>query len=388
MSITFLNRFVFVNFYFYASLSFIIPILYWNFSFMFEHLVKLPYYLALISIVVVLVYKRFILDDWFIVFLAFYGGFLLLYGLVNNPIGKAHVAHIQPLMLPVLGVSYGYLVAKMYPHILTGFYKFLPVLGVFLLVSGVIYFYLYKIGNLSYFGASSLFILPLIWALLEKKKFLVLLFLIGIIISGKRSDLLSSILLLFIFLYRQNPKVFIVILLPLGMFFLTLLVETGIFSRFVEIYNAVDFSQLDLVRINEATSNRLNDILGAISSINESPFYWVFGQGFGVTYEYNALSSMHTVHYTHFSPISYILLGGLVLLIPIVVKFSYLFYFSVINYKSFFNLLFIYLCFLSLVGGAIFFTNPFFWIVVGIVVFNSRKIIKKRLVVSDNISYK
>jgi len=323
---------------------------------------------------VVLIYKKFILDDWFVIFLIIYGCFLMLYGLLNNHDLKAFIAHFQPLFLPILGISYGYFVAKFYPAILIKFYASLPALGFFLLVTGALYFYLYKVGNLGYFGASSLIILPLIWALLENKKIFSVLLIAGILISGKRSDLVSTVWVLFIFLYRTNPKKIIIIIIPVLILLINLLLYSDIFDRFVDIYNAIEASDLD--RLNAATSNRINDIIGAVYSINESWFYWVFGQGFGVTYQYDAITYMHTVHYCHFSPVAYILLGGVVLLLPISIKFCYLLYFSIINYRDFFNLFFIYLCSLCMVGGAIFFTNPFFWIVVGIVVFNSRHAIK------------
>lgn len=363
----FFVRFFLLMFLFYGALSFVVPILYWTVSKNFEHLTKVPFYFAIFAMICVLYFKRFIFKDWFSFFLMFYAPFSFLLGIVFNDISSAFVSHFFPFILPLAGLSFGYLVARDYQAELMWFYRKIPLLGVWLAITTIFYYVSYNFGYLDYYGASSLLVLPFLYFLVNKKYTIVFVFLFLIVLSGKRSDLLSIVLTLLVYGFYRNPLVGSLVLFPVLSIFLTFLYDFGFLDRFGLLFNLYFNDNFDLELLNEFSSNRLNDALAAIDSINQSPFFWIFGQGFGVTYTYDAVTYNHTVHFTHFSPISYILLGGLVMFFFVYFKLIRLVHFSLSSNIDFFNLYLVFLFFLSLFGGSIFFTNPFYWFVVGVV---------------------
>jgi len=359
------------------SLSIVASLLYEIVDTSFKHFHKPFFYIAMLTSLIVLFQKRFILNDWFIKVLILYSIFIVIFGLISNPINKATFAHFLPLTLPIIGISYGYFIAKSYQYLLEYFYNKMKVVGISLFVLTTIYYILYKLDMFDYFGASTLIVLPLIWALQTKKYNLLFLFFLALLFSGKRSTLLAFIIIAMIYLFINNKKSFLLLLTTISIFGMIGINKIQIFSRLVPIVNSLSTFPIDLVNLNKATSGRINDFIGAFNSVNESFFFWIFGKGLGSTFDMDAITYTWTTHYCHFTPMSYIFLGGIILFFIIYAKIIPLVFYSVKNINNFYCSVFLYYFIMSLIGGAIYFTDPFVWFITGIVIFikkNDRKI--------------
>ena len=140
-------------------------------------------------------------------------------------------------------------------------------------------------------------------------------------------------------------------------------------------------SAIDWKLLNLATSGRINDFIGAASALNQNPMFWLTGKGIGGLFEVIFPNGTTWVtHYSHFTPISYVFLGGSVMLFAVYGKLTSLLLYSMKNINNFYNMLFIYFFIMALIGGAIYFTDPFIWMFIGVVVYQKKLKVKSALV--------
>jgi hypothetical protein len=203
-----------------------------------------------------------------------------------------------------------------------------------------------------------------------------LLFIVAAFLTGKRTVILGILLVFviyFLWLCTKRPLTLFVIASVAALisyFVLMNLSDFTVLSRFTAFFEeSVDW--------NLATSGRLNDVLAAISSINKSAWYWLIGKGIGATFsvDYSWGRDIWTTHYTHVSPISYVFLGGVLLAFPIYFRLISLFVYAIKTAGNFYSLLFMYY-FLVSFSGAILFTDPFVWVIAGIVFYQQKTIIE------------
>lgn len=373
---------------FYGFIIFISiqPILYWTISKLFAQGHKIFFYGMMIVMALTILKNRSVVKDNFIILLGIYALWLIGFGLALNPIGKATIAHLQPIFLPILAINFGYLIAKYHPQVLYDIYSGSFNLG--LILSGIIifYFFLYQLGLISYFGASSLIFIPIFWAFLERKWAAFLFFIFILLLTGKRSSTLAvAAVLICSLLSNLNIKqIFIVLgltsIIPI-IFGSTSDLMPNLFQRYDPLIEALNwnqirldgFSSIDLQLLDLATSGRINDFVGAANALNENTIFWIFGKGIGGTFEVAiANADPWVTHYSHFTPMSYMFLGGSLMLFIVYGKLLSLLLFSLRTINSFYSMLFLYWFIMSLIGGAIYFTDPFIWLFVGVLIYKKR----------------
>jgi hypothetical protein len=342
------------------------PIGFWMLDRSFMYLPKFAYYPAMALIAWSLIKYKFILNDWLIKYLIFYSILIITFGLALNPVSKATFAHLFSLFLPIMAFSFGFMMANKNSNFFYYFEKNMISTGLVLSALILIYYALYQVGLIPYFGASTLIAIPIIYAL-HKKKYELLLFIVAALLTGKRTVILgifSVFSVYFLWLGVRRPLTVFAIALAtvlISYFVLMNLTDFTILSRFIVFFE-------EDVNWNLATSGRLNDVLAAITSINENNWFWLIGKGVGATFSVeNAWSTdIWITHYTHVSPVSYVFLGGVMLALPIYFRFISLFIYAMKTAGNFYSLLFIYY-FLVSFSGAILFTDPFVWVIAGIV---------------------
>ena len=359
---------------FFIVIGPVIPMAYWLVDKNFMYLPKLAYYPAIIVICWSIFKYKFILNDWFIKYIIFYSVFVIVFGLALNPIGKATFAHFLTLVLPVVAFSFGFLMAKKQSVFFAIFENKMLLIGVVLSAFIVVYFLLVQVGLITYFGASTLITIPMVYALYKKKYQWVLFFMVIAFLTGKRTVILAIFVVLgvyFLWLGTRRPLTLILISISatILLYFMAInFSDLMIFNRFMPFFEEdVDW--------NLATSGRLNDVAAAIAAINQSDWFWLVGKGIGATFsvENPWSDELWVTHYTHITPVSYVFLGGLLLAIPIYIRLFSLFFFAAKTAGNFYSLLFIYYFVVSF-SGAILFTDPFFWVIAGIVFYHQKKI--------------
>ena len=354
----------------------IVPILYWMIDKSFVHLPKLAYYPAVVVIVLSLVRSKFLLDDWLIKILIIYSVLLFFFGLSFNALGKATFAHLFSLFLPVVSFSFGYLLVKRKSVFFEIFESKMISIGIVLSLFILVYYLLFKSGYLSYFGASSLISIPILYALVKKRYIYLSIFLCALFFTGKRTVILGVLLVMILyFLWLNRSRAILLFSCILLVVIAAITGNTFVVSFFPDAELLGRFSVFfqEDVDWNLATSGRLNDVIAAITSINQNGLFWLVGKGVGATFivDYGWGADLHSTHYTHISPVSYVFLGGVLLAAAVYLRLISLFIHAIKNAGDFYSLLFIYYFIVSF-SGAILFTDPFVWVVAGIVFYNSK----------------
>ena len=322
-----------------------------------------------------------IIKDSLVVFLLVYSVVLITLGLFLNEINKATFAHLQPIILPILGINFGYLIAKNRPDILISIYNSAFKLGLILSVIIVIYFFLYQFSYVVFFGASSAIFVSIFWAFSKKKWLILIFFLFILLLTGKRSASLAIAAVLVISTLRGGKP--IQNLLFCGLMAIMWIVYglnnenfVHLFSRYILIYDtfaaggfaSYGLSGIDLEMLDVATSGRINDIIGIATALNEDPIYWIIGKGIGALFNVDTPSGVWVTHYSHFTPISYVFLGGIILFVAVYSKLISLLVYSIKYIDNYYCKFFVYYFITSLIGGAVYFSDPFIWLFVGVIV--------------------
>ena len=374
------TKYLFYGFAIYSSLS---PILYWMVDPIFSHGHKIFFYGMILVMVINLMRNFVLIKDGLVVFLIFYSVFLIVLGLSINELNRATFGHLQALLLPIIGINFGFFLAKYKPEVLSKIYEGAYNLGLLLSFIIVCYFFLYQFSYITYFGASSLLFVPIFWAFLEKKWLIFFLFVTVLILTGKRSATLAILAVIIISLFKDiGIKKFISIIglgASLGFFFIFFEGgEMDLFKRYKIIFEALTSEEINLKKLDVATSGRINDFIGVVIEIEKKPIFWLTGKGIGALFTVIIPSGTWVTHYSHFTPISYVFLGGGILFLAVYGKLFILFIYCMKNINNFYCMFFIYYFVTSLIGGAIYFSDPFIWIFVGVVIYQRKYIIKNR----------
>ena len=364
----------------YSSLS---PTLYYTIHASFSQGHKLFFYGTLFIMSMTIIVNKSVLKDNLIIFLMIYSGFLITLGLSLNEINKATFAHFQPIFIPILGINFGYLIAKNKPDILWKIYRSSNQLGYILSALTIVYFLLYQFSFIPYFGASSLLFIPIFWAFLEKKWLHFFFFMCILLLTGKRTPLIAISAVLIISFFRHlNLKQ---VLQVCGLTTVAWVLfdyfgdnSLSLFRRYIIIYKALvsgDFGLFNLsieslAILDSATSGRVNDIIAPVISLSQNPILWLTGRGIGGLFEVvlPGTDRVWVTHYSHFSPMAYFFLGGAIMFLAVYGKLVILLMYSIKKINNFYSMYFIYY-FIGGFSGATYFTDPFIWMVVGVIIF-------------------
>lgn len=301
----------------------------------------------------------------------------IILGIVKYGFSSYFFSHILAVLLPIFAMSFGYK------------------LGNYLSVSNNTII-LERVLNLSYYSNIIIIILfQIAFALkivsypaiaptglifsslfyLSKNKYIKFTIgLIFVVISGKRASLFMMIFAALIFgiEYIRNDKTLVrainrvlkwtttslIIIIPTIFYLWT---QTRFLNR-IKLVFKFDFSDTRAMYI--ATGGRSEEIINIIKFLNEQPLRYIFGSGFGVNVE--VFKDFYR-HYSHFSPLSYTLIFGVIFALLI----YFLFFFKLlkkVNVNS--NLYFAKLIFASFFAssflGAIVMNDTNFWVFYGL----------------------
>ena len=245
----------------------------------------------------------------------------------------------------------------------------------FLFVFFVFYFYSFRSGLIPYWGMSSALPLILPFFLLKKNWFYILLTLVVCLLSGKRSIIIISVLQLLFFYFFMLRAAF---LKKCGLIIVSLVLCFGLALAFPDMFvrfqasssdgGGIDYSALTSGRVDEMViffEKFSGDIVGALLG---------FGLGANVLVDYS-FGSSRILHYSHFSPLGIMLVGGLLFAVFIYFTFMVNLYLAFrlflrtgSNLVAYLVLCGIYLFITSLSGPALF-NDVLFWLVLGLLVF-------------------
>lgn len=360
----------------FIATSVVGDILYWLISPFFAAYAKFFLYPALVVIFCDLLINGRVIKSTFILAVTTLFGVGIINGIVSNNIGKEFIAHFSPFILATLVYSYGYRV-ELSQRSFTSIVDAHSIRAGYVLCAFVLLYYLLFIyGYVEYFGAGALFAYPVFYALSKRMYIHAANFYFFNILTGKRSVLAALTLVILLYIYFRLTtawRLIFVILIGVGLVFLILVGNSagGVvfgdsFDRFFTIFRYLEESGDILFAIDLATSGRLFDAIAVVEVLGGSIFRWIFGMGFGATFDvyYSFANEVFTTHYSHFAPLSFVFLGGILLALTIFGKLLYEASYAIRNLESHLSLMIIYFTIMS-ISGANLFTDVFWWVIIG-----------------------
>lgn len=232
-------------------------------------------------------------------------------GLINHRINNYFFSHMYYAAIAFFGYRYGLQYANVYSVDRFNIEKYNKYAFILLLVC-IVYFVLYAIGFINYFGISSNigYVSLLYFANSNYKAFMV--FTIGTILTGKRTVLVSVLLSVMTSLHRFDVKKIILILvtiLSLSILFYCM----GLLNRIVNPVISLIDNPFNSISLYKLTSGRTFEIEYAIKLFTK-PLDYIIGLGYGVYYSMpfgiEDFTGIYYQHYTHFSPFSLAMIYG------------------------------------------------------------------------------
>jgi hypothetical protein len=285
-----------------------------------------------------------------------------------------YLSHLYFYFVAAFGLAAGGVFYTRYGVYVLSSDKFYKRTSRLLLLFFIIYYCLYFYGAIPYWGLSSVVPLLLPFFLVNKQHTYVFCLLLVVILSGKRSILLITLMqfLLYYLLFGSVKwlKLFMPAVLIFALFTLWLLYP-DFFIRFQGIV-ASDLSFGERVAL--LSSGRTDEILIFWNYFSNNPHTLIFGDGLGANLIVEYFNgTVRTLHYSHFSPFGLLLLGGIPL--AIICYFPIFFMITKLLYRShrskgkhFFwgFLVLFYLAVVSLIGPAMF-NDIIFWFYLGFI---------------------
>lgn len=311
---------------------------------------------------------NFIIMGRFITFKGYYVAVFTLFlaptlGLSLWNLDQYFIKHIITLTLPIVGAISGIVTYRYHKHYLAIIarlferYAMIPILFIFA------YFTSYQLGFINYLGVSNPLALVLSLALVRNKPALVILAILGLLLAAKRSDLVASVVIIYIYFRSKNNIVqeFSIIIVFGIIIYSTQFFLPDLWGRFDLIFKLFYEFKIDLLNI--ASSGRLQDAITAYSLIDE-PWKAIFGVGAGFWY---FLDADYIVYYSHFTPLSYLVLGGGIYLTWIIIFIASTLISTNKTDRDFYFYAALYYTIISILGGAVLFTSIFGWFCLGVV---------------------
>ena len=334
-------------------------------------------------------------------FIAFRGYSILFFSLFLSLIlgafywnfNQYYLKHIISFSLPIIGLITGIIAFRYNKEYLEQITSLFVKYAIFAICGVWLYFFLYIIGIVTYLGVSNAMVLVIAASFANKKNSLTFLALVGLALAGKRSDLICGLIILYVFAkskggYFQDILFALILSIFIALIYYFL---PDVVKRFALIYDAlreIDYQNINLDLLNLATSGRIHDMELALNLIDEP---WKFITGAGAGYWY-FLDADYIVYYSHFTPISYLVLGGGILLCWVWVFIFGVFFNSEKSNRDFYYYAALYYVLISLIGGAVLFTSIFGWFCIGVVYarnkenkINTKRKVSKRHILFEDI---
>ncbi len=336
-------------------------------------LFKVPLILSILVIIIFhiqfKIYKGFI----FYLFLVFTILSVLVSIYFGNDLSMKTISHLYGVLMAVFGVSFGRAFAKNYSKKMD--YLVDKYIGYLFWVSAgimVVYYYFYYVaGVIEYFGFDSELPLVIAFFLGLNKRFYTLVSILLLFFSGKRSPLISSLVMVLL-LWNKNfrilsPKSFTIAVIIGSM------AVGGVWYAYQRDFLWRYESLLSVDLYNEdsfyiATSGRSAEFVGVYKHMNAEPVRWAVGSGLGGSYFIDIIRGDYEEryqHYTHLSILSYVFLFGVIFTLLLLTYMFRLFY---KNYKYVSNKYYLALVvtFIGAFFGASMLVDPTFWVLLGI----------------------
>lgn len=311
-------------------------------------------------------------------------------GLWFYGISSELVSHLFSFLMPIFSISFGYKLAYNFDkdnakHILD---KLIGLAHTANIIIIVVFQYLVTLG---YARSSQLapigLVISTLYYLSQRNTKKSIVGLIFIIISGKRASLVMTLFGFFVYLNdlrrlvikdKRLKKLFFKVMLSLSIIAGGLTYVFWNYTRYLDRFKLIfmfDFS--DPYAMYVATGGRSEEIINIIHFMNEKPLRYIFGSGFGVKVE--VFDNFYR-HYSHFSPLSYTLIFGLIFAVVINIFFVRNIFkksdmaSSVYPFKVIFSAFWMMSLF-----GAVVMNDVNFWIFYGMTVYLNRKRITHKM---------
>lgn len=304
----------------------------------------------------------------------------LAYGIHEYGFKSETLSHIFAVILPILGIPFGYFLGENYKKDKSEYiFKKIMKISFFSNAIIVILFQLSVTIGLSRYPAVAPtgLILSTIYYLSNKEWKYFLGGIVLVALSGKRASLVMVLFALLIFIYdlyrnkTKDRKFFKKTKRIIGASMVLVSAIIGYlwnYTRYLNRFKLVlkfDFS--DPYAMYIATGGRSEEIFRVLEYLNEKPLRYIIGSGFGAKVE---VADNFYRHYSHFSPLAYVLIFGLLFSILIYLLFFNKLLSKVnINHPLYFSKLFFAGLFASSFLGAVVLNDVNFWIFYGMTIF-------------------
>lgn len=327
------------------------------------HFFKIPFLMIFFGTFISLLRNRKLMKITFLIMVIQL--FAFFNGVITNGLNIYTISHFYYGLLAISGIQFGKIILerkiKFSPKLFTKF-------AVFLTFFMIIYYVLYTLGIINYWGISTnigFLLLFFVYKQDTKKSFLTL---FAMILSGKRTPILASLIsyLSYKFSFKLKNLATIIFLF----FLIFIIIKTGLLDRILNpiilIYENIDSEQAWYV----LTGGRNFEVIYALEKFKSVKDY-LFGFGYGANYTMpaglNDMMSSYTQHYTHFSPVSLLLVYGGLITFVLYIIFLYATFKKSNDNESYpyYKLIFIYSLIASFSGATIFVDSKF-WILLGV----------------------
>lgn len=296
-------------------------------------------------------------------------GVAIYYG--NWPSTKT-LTHLYTIFISMFGVSFGYYFARHYnSNIDAAVRKYMKWLFFVSTVILLIYYYgHYFTRKIEYFGFDTELPTSSVFFAGQGQISLFIITILLIILSGKRSPLISVLVIVLIFLIKADFKkiknlfsaLFLLLIISFSLVFAH---RSGLLWRFESVVT-VDIKDED--SFYNATSGRSSEFMGILNHMNADSKRWYIGSGLGGSYYIDINRGDYEgryQHYTHLSLLSFVFLFGIPFVILLV---AYIFFLVVKNFQYYKNKYYLgmIVTFVSSLFGAGMFVDSIFWVFLGI----------------------
>ena len=361
---------------------------------LFAQIFKIPYILMVLFCIYWFI-SKIIFKSKMIIF--FETGFTVLFlllalyiGFIENPFSKAMITHTYSAFIIIVGMPFGFYLAKNYDKYSNYINKKLKqIIWISFVLNSIlilIYFILVQRRIISYFGISTSLIFITAYFLLTKRYDMFFICFILALLTGKRIVLImiffQSIIYFYIIFKRKISIKHILLIFFLILGFILLIAylsqsNLGLLRRFELIMNT-DFSSGRSLYLSSA--GRYQDLIFAIQNLNKNKYHWIIGGGVGEKFKITSIDDeniFYSTHYSHFSPITYTMIFGIIFTIFLYGSLLKTFIKGLSCSNSYYFLVFSAL-FIGSFSGPSIVVDPFFWIFYGAVKYTVYTKLKNR----------
>lgn len=318
----------------------------------------------------IIISKKIVVNGLTIIFV-----FSLLFGIalgfINKQFNFSFISHIYEFTMPILSISFAkgiYIYAEQHKEIYENIDRILIFNSKIYILCSILFRFFYILGMTNYnaYGAPMpIYSLPYLF-FMNKDNRLRYGMLMAIILSGKRAILVQALVVfsMYIFFSKKDHKerlqnlIYISISVLGGIYFFR---NTTLFNRILLTINNLFGESKDMYL---ATGGRNIEFDVISTYLNNNPINWIIGNGFGINLYIDGVYR----HYSHFTPLGYTMVSGVIFTILLYVYIVYSIIILLLK-KTKISILYMNYLVIFIVGsffGATLFNEQKLWIIIGI----------------------